>query len=527
MPEPVADRSREPQPDAVLERRNVPTASTSVCPTHTTKGHNLLKLILIHCGRRPQIAMTLRHMRTCLLGATLIGVGVGGTYSDAYSADSRLLERTVSTLQHDDVTQRRGGQIPETIELDPGDFVMGDGVALCAQTIRNVTLTRGFRMGKQEVTNAEYLDALQWAFDEGLLDVREDAVYDGLGAGDFLLDLETPLTEFTFADGIFALREAPFAVTFAYPEGYDPTFHPVKRISWKGAAAYCDWLNLREGLPLSYDHTTWDCNGGDPYGAVGFRLPTDAEWEYAASFDDDRVHPWGDEPADCSRANFIPNGSACRNWTEPVGLRPAGNHPLGFQDLSGNVGEWCNDWHDCPLPEGDVIDPVGPADAEKKVLHGGGFFYGNVYMRCSNRDADPPDLPLQAAGFRIAQTRNAPTDVSDDTGVSEHELRFEFPFSVSENPVQSGTLRLNRRWNTAVGHPSNPRRSESIGDPALPSELGGRLLILDVEGRRRFRADVEGDDLEIDVDSWPSGLYWIRWTSHSGHVVTRPITILR
>ncbi|MCK4414550.1 MAG: SUMF1/EgtB/PvdO family nonheme iron enzyme [Candidatus Eisenbacteria sp.] len=133
----------------------------------------------------------------------------------------------------------------------------------------------------------------------------------------------------------------------AYPDGYDPADHPVKVVNWFGAARYCDWLSLQAGLPRAYEHSgDWSCNGGDTYGAEGYRLPTDAEWEYAAQYEGERIYPWGDEAPNCSRVNF---DDTCVGWTSPVRSYPDAPEALALSDMAGNVWDWCDDWHVCDL----------------------------------------------------------------------------------------------------------------------------------------------------------------------------------
>ena len=122
------------------------------------------------------------------------------------------------------------------------------------------------------------------------------------GSTEEILDLDDPDCEIEFSGGVFSLRDAGHGTNGD---------HPVKEVTWYGAVAFCDWLNLYGGVARAYDHSTWECNGGDPYNAAGYRLPTDAEWEYAARYDDERIYPWGNQQPDCSRANY----AGCVGWT--------------------------------------------------------------------------------------------------------------------------------------------------------------------------------------------------------------------
>ena len=197
------------------------------------------------------------------------------------------------------------------VPLSAGAFVMGDGVAQCGWDEHDVTLTRSFFLGQYEVTNQQYLELVQWAYDNGYVTASTTSVTDNLdGSTAQLVDLSASASEIQFAGGVLSLRDAG--------HGINPD-HPVKAATWFGSAAFCDWLSMREGLPRAYDHVTWQCNGGDPYGAAGYRLPTDGEWEYAAQFNDDRTYPWGNEVPDCSHANWWGRPSGCVGWTSVVG----------------------------------------------------------------------------------------------------------------------------------------------------------------------------------------------------------------
>jgi len=300
---------------------------------------------------------------------------------------------------------------PPMVTVPAGVFTMGDGVAYCGGDQRQVTLTRSFYLGQHEVTNQEYLEAVQWAYDHGYVTATTTSVTDNLdGSTQELLDLDDVDCEMQFdGAGSFYLRESPSSYAqSAYPEGYDPADHPVKEVTWYGAVRYCDWLSLQAGLLRAYQHSgDWACNGHDPYGAQGYRLPTDAEWEYAARWDDERIYPWGNEAPDCSRANFYNYWNYCVGWTSPVGSYPDAPATLGLSDMAGNVWEWCNDWHVCSLGTTPATDPAGPSSGTYRVLRGGSWYYvseSGLSLRCAYRNFNNPSSSAYSVGFRASRT---------------------------------------------------------------------------------------------------------------------------
>ena len=285
-------------------------------------------------------------------------------------------------------------EVPAMITVPAGTFTMGDPDAYCAN-VHSVTLTNDFWLGQHEVTNQEYVEALQWAYDHvpRLVTVVTYSVKDAMdGSTVELLDLDDGDCEISFSGGVFTVDA-----------GQEE--HPVIEVTWCGAVRYCDWLSMVGGLDRAYEHSgDWLCNDHDPYGAGGYRLPTDAEWEYAAQYPDNRIYPWGGESPSCARANW----GGCEGWTLPVGsCTPDGDSSLGFWDLAGSVWEWCNDWHECHLGTGTDTNPIGDPTGAYHVLRGGSWLDSSInYLRCASRYTIFPGLSDSNIGFRVARTVN-------------------------------------------------------------------------------------------------------------------------
>lgn len=124
---------------------------------------------------------------------------------------------------------------------------------------------------------------------------------------------------------------------------------PVTNIDWNQADAFCRW--------------------------VGGRLPTEAEWEFAARGTDGRAYPWGDTPpVGCTQADWTPTEESCNGvGPSPVGGRAAGSSPFGLRDLAGNVWEWTADWYSRTYPAAPESDPTGPPQGSARVTRGGGW----------------------------------------------------------------------------------------------------------------------------------------------------------
>ena len=257
-----------------------------------------------------------------------------------------------------------------------------------------------FYMDIYEVTNVQYCEYLNSAYSQGLIEVTDGIVYK---AGDGELYCHTYL-----AEGYSRIRWD--GNTFAVTVGKED--HPMAAVSWFGAVAYANWRSVQQGCQPCYDLSTWECN----FEANGYRLPTEAEWEYAirgGEHDPYYPYPWG-FAVDASMANCRETGDPYEfedyPQTTPVGYYDGYQMPpgvdmangYGLYDVSGNVWEWCNDWYDPEYYSSSPYDnPPGPASGEYRVFRGGSWFEGWTALRCACRGGNWPDSCIYRNGFRI------------------------------------------------------------------------------------------------------------------------------
>ncbi len=193
---------------------------------------------------------------------------------------------------------------------------------------------------------------------------------------------------------------------------------PAVQITWEQAAAFCNWLSRREGLPLAYVEKKG--GGLKPVAPMnhGYRLPTEAEWVFCARVDASgsiTKYPWGDKfpppakttnLADQSAQTILPLFLENYNDGHPVAAPPGSLKPnhRGLFDLGGNVSEWCHDFYKIyPHAQGRVAtDPTGPADGRHHVIRGGSWKQASIQtLRAAYRDYQ--EKKRVDLGFRICR----------------------------------------------------------------------------------------------------------------------------
>ena len=270
-----------------------------------------------------------------------------GNYSVVVSNDFGSVTSQSTSLQVEAASMAtthtvQGASNLEMIWVEPGTFTMGSPTSEAGRNAdredeHTVTLTKGFYLGKYEVTQAQY-----------------QAVMTG--------------------------NSNQLSAT---PSQYTGNDRPVEKVSWDDAQIFLTRLNAAEQaagrLPAGWSYV----------------LPTESEWEYACRAGTTTAYSWGASIA-ASNANYDQSGIS---QTRDVGQYAA--NPWGFYDMHGNVWEWTADWYQAAYPSGTVTDPTGPASGSSRVTRGGSWHYPGTFLRSARRLDSAPGARYNVLGFRV------------------------------------------------------------------------------------------------------------------------------
>ena len=282
-----------------------------------------------------------RRYSMIFFGAVVIPLALVGLTDPPKPTPKPVSNAGIAVYNSDEATTNRPTRtVPglglELVKIEPGTFMMGSpGHNSDEGPPTRVTISKGFSMSKYEVTQGQYE-----------------------------------------------------AVMGANPSRFKGNLNlPVENVSWVDATNFCAKLTEQERQA-----------GRLPDGYV-YRLPTEAEWEYACRAGTTTRFSYGDDPEYVELGEYAWYDENSSSRTHPVGQKKP--NPWGLYDMHGNVWEWCLDWYSGSYPGGSVTDPKGPSSGSFRVIRGGSWYVSARFCRSAIRDWFVPSLRHSRLGFRV------------------------------------------------------------------------------------------------------------------------------